>query len=1147
MKKIIFSIFLIILSILGIKNTYAQIYGIDVSHYQGTIDWNAVANDGKVFAWVKASDGRTYTDSKFVQNMTNGQAAGVVMGAYHFARPISNSATSEANHFLAVAGNYIGNGFLPPVLDLEDPSTSTHLTSYFTSSQLTAWVQEWMNVVESHTGVKPVIYTSGSIADYLGSSLTQYGLWIADPDGNPSDPPTHIGHWNTWVSKQYSWNGVVSGINTTSVDLDVFHGSTQDFYNFISANTDPPENDECANAITLQSSENCNPVEGTVNFATHDNGFNPGSCDNYSGTPLGAGVFYKFVATYTQHTITVHPQGDLDAVVVLYHGSDCNSLQEVACMDAPGGGGVTTTLTADNLIVGDMYYIRVYDYGSVNASNGDFSICVTNPDTPTGPPNDECANAITLQSSVNCNPIDGTVNNATHDNGFNPGSCDNYSGTPLGAGVFYKFVATHTTHTITVDPQGDLDAIVVLYHGSDCNSLQEVACVDAPGGSGVTTTLTADNLVPGETYYIRVYDYGSVNASNGDFSICVTNPDTPSGPPNDECANAITLQSSVNCNPIDGTVNNATHDNGFNPGSCDNYSGTPLGAGVFYQFIATHTTHTITVDPQGDLDAVVVLYHGNDCNSLQEVACVDAPGGGGVTTTLTADNLTIGDTYYIRVYDYGSVNASNGDFSICVTNPNTPSGPQNDECANAITLQSSVNCNPIDGTVNNATHDNGFNPGSCDNYSGTPLGAGVFYKFVATNTQHTITVDPQGDLDAVLVLYHGTDCNSLQEVACMDAPGGSGVITTLTADNLTVGDTYYIRVYDYGSLNASNGDFSICVTNPSSTSTEDISLSGCELLNGNSFNQGSQVIVQATQNYEGNSTTIPPVFLYYYLSDDCTLDSNDVYLGSSVSNINANNTSETETDTLTLPANLQSGNYNILFVADATNVVDEVSENNNIVCKPITILGNNTQDIYLSSLYLDNAILSAGGTTNAEVNVNYISNSSSSKSVIYVNYYLSQDDILDSGDVFLAENYVNITDNNMTKKIVTPLTVPLNTSDGIYYVIAKADPFNNYFETNEDNNTVLYQLQVENSTYSGLENTYGLKIYPNPAKDLVAIESNKRIVNITVFNNNGKEVLNVKTNSTRSILDLKGLSNGNYLVKIKFADNNQIIEKIIKN
>ena len=493
------------------------------------------------------------------------------------------------------------------------------------------------------------------------------------------------------------------------------------------------------------------------------------------------------------------------------------------------------------------------------------------------------------------------------------------------------------------------------------------------------------------------------------------------------------------------------------------------------------------------------------------------------------------------------MNASNGDFSICVTNPDTPTGPPNDECANAITLQSSVNCNPIDGTVNNATHDNGFNPGSCDNYSGTPLGAGVFYKFVATNTQHTITVDPQGDLDAVLVLYHGSDCNSLQEVACMDAPGGSGVTTTLTADNLIIGDTYYIRVYDYGSLNASNGDFSICVTNSSNTSTEDISLSGCELLNGSSFNQGSQLIVQATQNYEGNSTTVPPVFLYYYLSDDCTLDSNDIYLGSSISNINANNPSETETDTLTLPTNLQSGNYNILFVADATNVVDEVSENNNVVCKPITILGNNTQDIYLSSLYLDNAILSAGGTTNAEVNVNYINSSSSSKSVIYVNYYLSQDDVLDSGDVFLAENYVNITDNNMTKKVVTPLTVPLNTSDGIYYVIAKADPFNNYFETNEDNNTVLYQLQVENSTYSGLENTYGLKIYPNPAKDLVAIESSKRIINISVFNNSGKEVLNVKTNSTRSILDLKGLSSGNYLVKIKFADDNQVVEKIIKN
>ena len=98
--------------------------GIDVSHWQGpSIDWTNVKNSGIMFAWTKASEGDGLADGTFVINETKGKAAGVLMGAYHFARYDLNNGTTgainEANYFWTVARNYIaGDGsYLMPMLD----------------------------------------------------------------------------------------------------------------------------------------------------------------------------------------------------------------------------------------------------------------------------------------------------------------------------------------------------------------------------------------------------------------------------------------------------------------------------------------------------------------------------------------------------------------------------------------------------------------------------------------------------------------------------------------------------------------------------------------------------------------------------------------------------------------------------------------------------------------------------------------------------------------------------------------------------------------------------------------------------------------------------------------------------------------------
>ena len=204
--------------------------GVDVSHGQGTINWNSTASAGIQFAIAKATQGTTFTDPDFVSNMVNGRAAGIYMGAYDFACPVTDSsvyctatnATTEANFFLNEAGPYFKSGYLYPALDLEEGCGS------ITPQQMTDWVVQWMSTVQSYAlkydnkSITPFIYMDQSYASTscMTSTVTQYPLWIADPGA--SSPGT--GFFPTWTLWQYSWTGSVSGI-TGNVDEDYFNGN----------------------------------------------------------------------------------------------------------------------------------------------------------------------------------------------------------------------------------------------------------------------------------------------------------------------------------------------------------------------------------------------------------------------------------------------------------------------------------------------------------------------------------------------------------------------------------------------------------------------------------------------------------------------------------------------------------------------------------------------------------------------------------------------------------------------------------------------------------------------------------------------------------------------------------------------------------
>jgi len=215
---------------------FVQVLGVDVYSGNGTINWNAVTAAGYSFAYAKATEGVGYTDSQYLNYAVNGVNAGMKMGAYHFARPDLNptpaGAISEANYFLSVAQPYIVNCELPPSLDLE----GSYLLTSFTSAELTAWVQNWMNTVQTATGIKPVLYIGASTVSYLNSSLNTYPLWRDELTSMPS-APTNLGVWTTWAFNQYSWSGIVPGIPGSSTDMDVFNGNMAALNTFMGCTT----------------------------------------------------------------------------------------------------------------------------------------------------------------------------------------------------------------------------------------------------------------------------------------------------------------------------------------------------------------------------------------------------------------------------------------------------------------------------------------------------------------------------------------------------------------------------------------------------------------------------------------------------------------------------------------------------------------------------------------------------------------------------------------------------------------------------------------------------------------------------------------------------------------------------------------------
>jgi lysozyme len=210
---------------------FYPVHGIDVSKWQGEINWEAVREAGTRFVFIKATEGGDHDDEKFRQNWRGAKAAGIPRAAYHFVywcRPGHEQAQWFKDH--------IPNDpdALPPVLDVEWNGHSRTCPRKISAEKARAKMQVMLDELEAHTGKRPIIYTDITFHKDVIEGTDQfdkYPFWIrsvaAPPREKYADRP-----WTFW---QYTTTGRVPGIRG-DVDRNVFAGNDKEWRAFLKAN-----------------------------------------------------------------------------------------------------------------------------------------------------------------------------------------------------------------------------------------------------------------------------------------------------------------------------------------------------------------------------------------------------------------------------------------------------------------------------------------------------------------------------------------------------------------------------------------------------------------------------------------------------------------------------------------------------------------------------------------------------------------------------------------------------------------------------------------------------------------------------------------------------------------------------------------------
>ena len=210
--------------------TKYSVRGIDVSHYQGDIDWDTLAESDIAFAFIKATEGSSYVDDKFAYNYENAMGTDLAVGAYHFFSFDSAGKTQAENFINTVPAH---DGMLPPVIDFEFYGNKQDNPPE--KEGVLRELCDMIAALEAHYGLKPIIYvTEDTYEAYLVGEFADYDIWIRNVKTKPS-----LSDGRSWTFWQYTNRERLEGYSGEEefIDMNVFAGSEDDWREYISKNT----------------------------------------------------------------------------------------------------------------------------------------------------------------------------------------------------------------------------------------------------------------------------------------------------------------------------------------------------------------------------------------------------------------------------------------------------------------------------------------------------------------------------------------------------------------------------------------------------------------------------------------------------------------------------------------------------------------------------------------------------------------------------------------------------------------------------------------------------------------------------------------------------------------------------------------------
>jgi GH25 family lysozyme M1 (1,4-beta-N-acetylmuramidase) len=218
-----------------------SVIGVDVSHYQGVIDWARVAASGQHFSYAKATEGVHYVDPYYASNYVGAKRNGLYAGGYHYARPDRSSGSAQADYFLDRSGYVTDGRTLPPMLDIEWPwagSGSPYPCYGLTPAQMVSWVRDFVNRIRERTGRPTLIYTNVNWWNPCTASNPSFGNQPLDVARYQATPNPLPAGWSRFTFWQYTASASIPGV-IGRVDHNVFNGTLADLARLASITTVP--------------------------------------------------------------------------------------------------------------------------------------------------------------------------------------------------------------------------------------------------------------------------------------------------------------------------------------------------------------------------------------------------------------------------------------------------------------------------------------------------------------------------------------------------------------------------------------------------------------------------------------------------------------------------------------------------------------------------------------------------------------------------------------------------------------------------------------------------------------------------------------------------------------------------------------------